>query len=226
LIEPDPLLLPEDGGTEIVLIRHGNAVPAAADFRPGSYDEQPLSALGQRQAQALAARFRAGMLAAIYSSPILRARQTAEAIGAIRDLPVLIEPDLREVDLTAARPNLAATDDPVEKAARLRAYLRSIEAEALRVGVWSAIPGVEPSAQVRGRIVGALERIVVRHPGQRVVAVSHNGAINAALAACLDLARDFFVPVANTALSVIRLRGPHRLVMTINDFAHLASIAS
>jgi probable phosphoglycerate mutase len=224
LTNPDPLLRPEDGGTEIVLIRHGNAVPAAEDFRPGSYDAQPLSALGQRQAAAMAARFRADTLAAIYSSPILRARQTAEAISAVCDMPVMLEADLREVDLSAARPNFAATKDPAEKAAQLRAYLRTIEAEALRVGVWSAIPGVEPSAQVRARIMGALERIAARHPGQRVAAISHNGAINAAIAACLDLPRDFFFPAANTSLSVIRLRSPHRLVVTINDFAHLAGV--
>lgn len=221
---PDPLLRPEEGGTEIILIRHANAVPAAADFRPGSYDEQPLSALGQRQAAAMAERFHGTSLAAIYSSPILRARQTAEEISAVCDLPVVIEPGLREVDLTAARPDLATTDDPAEKAALLRAYLRTIEAEALRAGVWSAILGVEPSAQVRARIMGALERIAARHPGQHVAAVSHYGAINAAVAACLDLPRDCFFPAANTSLSVIRLRGAARLVVTINDFAHLASM--
>ncbi len=220
----DPLLRLESGGTEIALIRHGHAVPGVAEIAAGTYNDQPLSALGQRQAWALAERFRLLPVAAVYSSPILRARQTAEAVAEIAGLPLLIDAALREVDLTSARPDIGAEVVPEERVRRLRAYLREIEAQALRVGVWSAIPGVESSAQVRERITGALRNIAARHPGRRVAVVSHNGAINAAIAALLGLDRDFFFPAANASLSLIRLHGERGLVVTINDHAHLAGL--
>ncbi|MDQ2831453.1 MAG: histidine phosphatase family protein, partial [Chloroflexota bacterium] len=82
----DPFLSPKNGGTEILLIRHADALPDAAEVvLDGAYNSQALSELGRRQARALAERLRTTTLAAIYSSPIPRARQTAaptaEALG-------------------------------------------------------------------------------------------------------------------------------------------------
>ncbi len=221
---PDPFVSLASGGTEIYLIRHADAVPEADEIMAGDYDAQPLSALGRAQAAALAARLRAVPFAAVYCSPILRTRQTAEAIAAGTDLPVILDPELREVDLRGVRPDLPPDLSPAERITRLHGYLHAIVAQALAAGVWAAIPGVEPAAQVRARMQGALRRIAARHPGQRVAAVSHSGAINAALAAALDLPRDFFVPVANSSISIIRVRGDARLVLTVNDHAHLAAL--
>ena len=222
----DPLLAPETGGAELYLIRHGHAVPSADAILPGNYDDQPLSELGRRQAHAMAERFRTIPLVAIYSSPIRRASETAEALGQVCDLPVTSEVDLREVDLTQVRPVAMEGLPPAEHAAQLAAYLKQIEALALQVGVWSEIPGVEPSEAVRRRVVGALHAIAARHAGQRVAVVSHNGAINAGIAALLGLPRDFFFPAANTSISVVRLQGEQSLVVTLNDYAHLASLAN
>lgn len=221
---PDPFVSLASGGTEIYLVRHGDAVPGADEITAGDYDAQPLSALGRAQAAALAARCRGLPLAAVYSSPIRRARQTAEAVAEVTALPVEIEPELREIDLRGVRPDLPPDLPPAERIARLHGYLHAIVAQALAAGVWAAIPGVEPAAHVRARMQGALRRIAARHPGQRVVAVSHSGAINAAVAAALDLPRDFFFPAANTSISIIRVRGDARLVLTVNDHAHLADL--
>src|SRR5262252_1227301 len=73
----DPFLSLKQGATEIYLIRHGDALPDADEAVGGGYDEQGLSDLGRRQAQALGERFSSVALGAIYSSPLGRARQTA-----------------------------------------------------------------------------------------------------------------------------------------------------
>src|SRR5262249_56270396 len=95
----DAFLSLKTGGTEVYLIRHADALPGSEEVLPGDYDDQALSARGRQQADALAARLRAIPLAAIYSSPILRAVQTAEPTARMHDLQVQVEPDLREIHL-------------------------------------------------------------------------------------------------------------------------------
>src|SRR5215469_15667131 len=104
----------KSGATEVYLIRHGDALPAAEDIIAGDYDAQSLSALGRQQAQAVAERLRDVHLAAVYSSPIGRASETAEAIAAAQDLAVGIEPDLREVGLGNIGPELSGDLPPEE----------------------------------------------------------------------------------------------------------------
>src|SRR5690348_14502362 len=72
----DVMLGPKQGGTEVYLIRHAGALPDAAEVVLGHYDQQSLSELGRKQAQALAAGLREVQLAAVYSAPLGRARQT------------------------------------------------------------------------------------------------------------------------------------------------------
>jgi probable phosphoglycerate mutase len=135
-----------------------------------------------------------------------------------------VEADLREVDLSGLRAHLPPATTSSDPAIQLQVYLRQVEAVAMQVGIWSQIPGAEPSEAVRTRMLAVLDRIAVRHAGQRVAVVSHDAAINTALAAILGLPRDFFYPVANTSISTIRLRGDQRVVVAINDHAHLARL--
>jgi 2,3-bisphosphoglycerate-dependent phosphoglycerate mutase len=220
----DPFLELENGAVEIALIRHGHAVPGEREIVPGDYDQQPLSERGQRQARAMAERFRRSPVAAIYSSPILRVRQTAQHVADVCALPVAVEADLREVDLSGLRAHLPPATTSTDPVVQLQAYLRQVEAVATQIGVWSQIPGAESSVSVRTRMLGALDRIAARHAGQRVAVVSHDAAINTAIAAIMGLGRDFFYPVANTSISTLRIQGDQRLVVAINDHAHLAQL--
>lgn len=75
--------------TEILLIRHGDCYQRLSGEDP---HDPPLSELGHRQTAALAGRLRRLPVAAVYASPLRRARQTAEALGH----PVQLEPRLVE----------------------------------------------------------------------------------------------------------------------------------
>lgn len=215
-IGSDPFLPMEQGGTEMYLIRHADALPAADAAVQGQYDDQPLSELGCLQSRALAARMSVLPLAAIYSSPIKRARQTASFLAASCGLAIQIEHDVREV---GCPPLVSQETDG--RAAAIRASLSEVETAILRSGIWSQIPGCEPSAILRARLLSAITRIANQHVGQRVAIVTHSGAINAYLAALLGVERDYFFPAANTSLSVLRVKEQRHLLVRLNDVAHL-----
>ena len=214
--DADPFLSLAGGATEVYLIRHANALSSTNEVADGSYDDQSLSELGRQQSLALAERMREIAVAAIYSSPIKRAWQTASIVGEALGLEVHADEGLREVGL----PPLQAHVGSQEYATIMRTYLRELEAAALRVGIWSQIPGCEPSAMLRARLTSAVDRIVSQHVGERVAIVSHSGAINAYIAAILGLERDFFFLAANTSISVVRVKGQQHLLMRLNDAAH------
>ncbi len=218
--EPDPFLSLKRGGTEIYFVRHGDALPDQDEVVLGDYDAQALSDLGRRQAQALARRMAHYKPTAIYSSPVGRAVQTARPTAEALGLEITLDADLREVELGEVGPDIA-TDDPAEVSKLLRRRLREIANIAVGGGRWSAIPGSEPSAQLRARVQAAVARIHQRHSGERVAVFSHGGAINAYFAELLGLDRDYFFPAANTSVSVARVLGERRLLMALNDISHL-----
>lgn len=221
--DQDPLLRLESGATEIALIRHGDALRGPEEVEAGSYDEQGLSALGRRQAAALAEALRTLSFAAIYASPAKRAYQTAEVIAAFQGLPVIAEVNLREVDLSGVRPSAAADASPEERAALLRTYLRGMERQALAIGIWDQIVGPGASEAIRTRMARAVDDLAARHPGQRIAIASHAGAINAYIAQFLGIARDFFFPIANTAISTVRVHSERHLLIELNNTAHLTA---
>jgi broad specificity phosphatase PhoE len=218
----DPFLSPKRGATELYLIRHGDALPDASDLVNGSsYDEQGLSDLGRRQALALAERLPALGLGAVYSSPIRRARQTADAIATASGLVTVIDRELREVELGPVGTRPDAQTNAADTARLIRERLLEIARIAVLSGTWSSIPGSEPSAELRGRLTAAILRIAERHPGQRVALVSHGGAINAYIAAILGIDRDYFFPAANTSVSMVRVKGQRQMLFALNDISHL-----
>ncbi len=205
------------GASELHLVRHADAVPESDDaFKIyDDYETHPLSARGRAQAEAVAERFRELGIAAVYASPIRRARETAEAIAALAGVAVHDEPGVREIAI-----------GPVDEAMPLRDRLPWLATVAIRDGSWDGIPGTEPSAGVRARMLTALDAIAARHSGARVAVVSHAGAINAALGAMASSDHDFLFPLANASVSVVRIGGGRRLLMSANETAHLAAIPS
>ncbi|MGB8345589.1 MAG: histidine phosphatase family protein [Ktedonobacteraceae bacterium] len=218
--DTDPFLRLENGGTELYLIRHADALPGADEVVQGGYDDQSLSELGRRQSQALAERLRGIAIVAIYSSPTKRSRQTATYVGDALGLKVCIDENLREVGLRP-NPHLLAQLEANERAIAVRAYLRDIEEVALRIGIWSHIPGCESSIELRTRLTRVVDQIASQHRGERVMIVTHAGAINAYIAAVLGLERDFFFPASNASISVLRVKGQRHLLISLNDVAHL-----
>ena len=209
------------GHTTLHFIRHADAVPDAgyALDSDSGYDVLNLSAKGRAQADALAERLLATTeLAAIYASPTLRARETAEAIARATGLGVRLDARIREVYLGDES---VAEVAPEDRARVVRERLAMLADIALRDGSWAAVPGVEPTAEVRARMLAAVDDILAAHASGHVAIVSHAGSINAYLASVLGIPRDFFFPIGNTSLNSVRVTEGRPMLLRLNDTAHL-----
>ncbi|HEY5341040.1 MAG TPA: histidine phosphatase family protein [Candidatus Aquilonibacter sp.] len=195
-----------NGATELLLIRHGEAqpLPSSEVSEPKDVDT-PLTPRGREQASATAARLRHRTIAALYSSGLRRADQTAEALAEATGLTVERDERLREVEIAGV--GSVAMHDLAEI--------------AIAHGGWSHLPGTESSQAIRARMRAAIDAIVSAHPGARVAIFSHAGAINAYIASLLGLHSDFFFPAGNTGITTVRARDERRLLVSLNDIAHL-----
>lgn len=220
----DPFLMQRPNAAELFLIRHGDAIPAADEIIPsGIYDNLPLSSIGRTQAQALAERLKEKHIDALYSSPLLRCRQTAAPLVEYLHLTPTIVEGIKEIRLGS--PTAIPTFQEGDDLAELTRALQERQAEIIRrvaiTGTWDTIPDTEPSRAFRTRVVEGIDAIAREHSGQRVLVFAHGGVINAYAAEVLGLERDFFFPCANTSITIVHVNGNQRVLFTLNDVAHL-----
>ena len=148
---------------ELLLVRHGET-DWNREHRIQGHTDLPLNATGLEQARALAADLAATALAAVYSSDLARALQTATAVATAHRLAVRLDRDLREKNFGSWE-GLTAT----EIAERFPHAVR---------GRWG---DGETTEQVAERAIGAIERIRARHLTGAVLVVSHGGTLRAIL---------------------------------------------
>jgi 2,3-bisphosphoglycerate-dependent phosphoglycerate mutase len=222
IMQDDPFLIHRENAAELFIVRHADAIPGADEIMPSDiYDDLPLSQLGREQAQALADRLGKLPFDAIYSSPLLRCRQTAAPMAGRLGLSPIIVEDLKEVRLGSIRPWPEDTTDLAALTAALRERQADIVRLAGEAGHWDVIPGSEPSKNFRRRAVLAIDSIASGHTGQRALIFAHGGVVNAYAAETLGLERDFFFPAANTGITVVRVAGKQRVLFTLNDAGHV-----
>jgi 2,3-bisphosphoglycerate-dependent phosphoglycerate mutase len=223
MADPSPFLTLRGGACEVYLLRHGDATPEPGGFIAASYDDQPLNARGRQQAEALARRLADVEFATLYSSPLLRCRQTALPLVGRRSMPLVVVPDLREIVHSA----LGLTESGATSVDAPWGYLDGgvrVGAYAMLHGSFDGLPGAEPRGQFRTRVAEAVGGLAAAHGGQRIALFVHGGVINVYAAETLGLERDFFMPIANAAVSVIRVLNLRRMVVTLNDICHLRGI--
>ena len=104
----------------------------------------------------------------------------------------------------------------------MRERLDTIVRTIARTGYWSSIPGSEPASEFRARVLKAIDGLAARHAGQRIAIFSHGGVINGYLAQALGLERDFFFPILNTSVSIVRVKEGVRVLLGLNDVCHLS----
>jgi len=162
--------------THLWLVRHGQTDwNAQGRWQGQTPDAPPLNATGLAQAQAVAEQLAVqdGLtFAAIYSSDLLRARQTAEAIAQRLGLPIHLDSRLREV-------HLGVWEGMLGEDVALR-YVAELD-ERRRDPVYSRPPQGESVYEVAARVGQAFDAIARAHPDQHVVVVSHGLALAAGL---------------------------------------------
>jgi ribonuclease H / adenosylcobalamin/alpha-ribazole phosphatase len=200
--------------TTTLLLRHGETA-LSAERRFAGRGDIPLTSAGLAQVAAAAGRLAArGGIDAIVTSPLARARQTAEAVAKATGMPLQADDGLAETDfgkwegLTFAEASERWPDE-------ISAWLRDADA---------APPGGESFAAVRRRVDGALDRLLAGHPGGTLLLVSHVTPIKtlvcrALLAPPAALFR-LNLDVASLCEVAWFADGP-AVVRSLNDTAHL-----
>lgn len=147
--------------TRVFLVRHTVTRANSAGRRLGELDEE-LTDRGIEQARALVARGRELGLAAVWTSPLARARQTADVVAGELDLPVYQEPRLEEM---ALGPWEGLRESQIRERYPAEYEVWTTDPERLD------LPGHEGLGSTQERAVSAIEDILAR--GDRVLCVTH-----------------------------------------------------
>ena len=206
--------------TDLLIVRHGQRDSSRLrriDLNP------PLSALGRRQAVAVAVALSNGPdLHAVYSSPLARALETAAAIADRLGLEISVDDRLAEFQV-----DLDVETSPPGMPDLLAWHPDHAGADGVTL------------AEFAQRVADFHDEIVARHPGQRVAIVSHAGTIEATLMWALGIGprspwqHEFDLP--NASITEIEfwpegrvVGGAPRLAMfnRIGDVGHLGDMAT
>ncbi len=205
------LLLIGGEATRLYLVRHAQSEGNRGEYE-GPDDDPPLSEVGREHARRLGQRFARQRVDAVYSSPLRRTQETAQAIAGAANLKVRMLDDLREVDFGEVQTDYEAFTKEEARALRDRIARRP---------TWDSFPGSEGSAAARRRIVGAIDSIIGECGGKRVAVVTHGGVIQTYVSHVLGLEPDFVFYAFNAGITSIRAQGDRRVIWRLNDVAHL-----
>jgi probable phosphoglycerate mutase len=191
------------------LIRHaendltGRRLPG---WLPGIH----LNERGLAQARALAEILAPVKLAALYCSPLERARETAKPLAAAKGLQVRIRPDLGEVRVGRWE------GESLHRLRRLKLWGVIQQAPSL-----ARFPDGESFVEAQARVVAELEALRRLHPGPRaaIACVSHSDTLKLALAHYAGIPLDLFqrLTIEPASVSVLRVSDGHIRLLQLND---------
>ena len=153
--------------TRLTVIRHGETEWNTQNRFQGHLDSK-LTALGIKQAEAIADGLRGETFDVIYSSDLERAKHTAKTIAGNLNMKVYTEPDLREINLGVMQGLIK--DDFILKYPEV---ITNFHADPVYV-----IPNGESKQQFYDRITGVLEKIIKKHKDHSILLVAHGGVLD------------------------------------------------
>jgi alpha-ribazole phosphatase len=161
--------------SRLILIRHAEPQEDARGRCYGSLDIG-LSTAGREHARRLAERLARVEYEAVYSSPRVRARETADAIGLAHGLAPVVDEGLRELDFGELEgrsyDEIAATDPELYR-------------DWMERPTTVSFPGGESFADLKARALAALDRVGADH--EAALVVTHGGVLRAGVAAWLAM---------------------------------------
>jgi len=196
--------------TLILLVRHGQT-PTTGTVLPGRAPGLHLSERGRAQADAVAERLSGLPVHAVYSSPLERARETAEP--------------------TAVRAGVTVSEDAGLLECDFGDWTGAALAGLTGLPEWQTVqhnpsafrfPNGEGFSGMQARIVGSLDALRAAHPGAVVVCFSHADPIKAAVAHALGTHLDLFQRIMISPASVSAISytdGQAPAVLTVNSMS-------
>jgi len=200
--------------TKIYLIRHAEAEGNLYRRIQGHYDGD-ITPKGYKQIELLAERFRSVKIDAVYASDLRRTQKTAGAVLKYHELPLNIEPGLKEVDMGAWEDKPwgnVAYDEPDQ--------MLNFSCDPVK---WD-INGGEPFEVLKKRLTDTVCGIGEKHEGQTVACFSHGMAIRSLLSEILGVASEHINEILhgdNTCVASLNYEGGRLGVEYYNDNSHL-----
>jgi broad specificity phosphatase PhoE len=210
------------GGTRLLLIRHGQTAwnapsrsgTGAAEERFRGRTDLPLDSTGHAQARAVAERLKGESIAAIYASPLLRARQTLEPSA--ERLGLLVQPHDGLLDINYGQFQGLTHTEAATAYPDLYEQWRIAPSQV-------RFPDGERLADVQARLLSFLGELASHHPGQTVALVGHQ-MVNKVLACTvlgLDLDQIGRIQQDPAGIDVLQRVGDRWHTLRLNDTCHL-----
>ncbi len=182
---------------QIIFLRHGQAKNNTERILAGRTEGVPLTDTGIKQSEYTAELLEHMNISAIYSSPIERAKHTAEIVGKHNSLDITIDDRLNELDMGKF------TGMPYDKIIQshgnvfMKFYNSDLEI---------AHNGVETFPDVKKRILGIVDYVIEKHSDENILLVTHMDPIKAMLSTVVDLSPTnlFELIIANASLNIFR----------------------
>ena len=199
--------------TRICFVRHGET-DWNIELRMQGHIDLALNANGEAQALAAGRHFSAMQADALYSSDLLRARQTAQPISEALRLPMILCPALRERNF--GRCEGLTFEEIVEKFPDDARAIKRRDPDYVS-------PGGESRRQHHTRILDCVGGLVSEHTGQTIVVVTHGGVLDVIYRRVRGLPpeapRDY--PIPNTGINWVSVDGEQWLIESWGETAHL-----
>ena len=195
---------------ELILVRHAEPATIESGLGPAN---PGLTTRGVAQSNTLAQHLAAEGIAAIYRSPSRRTAGTAEPIAQRIGLDPTVDDRLGEF-------NLGSIDYlPVAELKRRN----DPRWHALREGrIYDSPLGADG---FRAQVLAVLDSIVARHPGEKVLVVTHAGVINVITGSIIGMTRLIWTAPDLASISRIRVsRRGDRSLVSLNETGHLGSM--
>jgi len=203
--------------TWLYLIRHGE-VERAGEGRFFGHTDVGLSATGLAQVEALARDLAGERIEAVYASDLRRARQSATPLAGARGLEPTVVAALREVAMGRWE-GLTFGEIRDRDPALLAQWLANLAT--------CGFPDGETLADLRARVLPALDAILARHAGRRVAVVAHGGTNRIILAEALGLPLGHILRLAQdyAGWSLVEYRASGPVLHALNQRVAVASPA-
>jgi len=197
----------------LLLLRHGETA-WNRERRYQGWTDTPLSPTGLQQAEAAARELKEHSFAAVYASPLQRARETAAAIARPHGLEVETDPAFREM-------GFGEWEGLTVDEARGR--------DAVLYEGWAKTPhlvvpaGAETLAEVRERVLAGLERLRGGHKDDVICLVAHGIPVRILILEALGLGLDriWSLHAAPTGISELEFRDDWTALHRMNTLVHL-----
>lgn len=199
----------------LYIIRHGESTWNNQNKIQGNSDPE-LSKLGRLQAKLLAKRFRCIKIDKMYSSPLLRAFQTAQIISETLKLKAIKKEGLKEVGLGEWE---GRTPDEIDKLYKNK-YEKWLSLGPTKI----KIPHSEGIASFRKRVKKVFYEIIDENQDKDVIVVTHGGVIAAFLSHILDADFDKLIlslHLPNTCVTLVSFHKKRSCLIHIADTFHL-----